>query len=390
METERLGLRRFTPDDVDNLVALDGDPEVMRYLNGGEPTPRAAIERDILPGFMRSYAADGPFGVWALVERASGAFLGWVSLRPDSERSGEATLGYRLRRFTWGQGYATEAARALLGAAFRDGGVQRVTATTYQDNAASRRVMEKLGMRLARAFRYTAGHLASNTYVAAGELWDGDEVEYAITRVRWVRERPRSATMESTMTETMTKDELLRQFAAEYERLIAVAALASQRGVTREGELWGPREVVAHLAGWEVMANVRIPAIVAGIPPAEFANPRQDTMMNNAINTAFVAMAGEQSLEMLSATLRRAYLRSADILRDVDERLFQPDEYVYERTLGAIWHCREHIDASFLNDGRLPLATMDLTHPREPGCVPHVHTHSRATNGRTGSWVSSR
>ena len=55
LETERLLLRQFTPDDVDNLVALDGDPEVMRYINGGRPTPRAEIEHDYLPAFLRYY-----------------------------------------------------------------------------------------------------------------------------------------------------------------------------------------------------------------------------------------------------------------------------------------------------------------------------------------------
>ena len=187
IQTARLTLRRFTPEDVDHLVALDSDPEVMRYLNGGAPTPRAVIEGEILPGFMRSYAAGAPFGVWALIERASGAFLGWVSLRPDRARAREATLGYRLRHAAWGQSYAPEAARALLASAFRDPTLQRVTATTYQDNHASRRVMEKLGMTFARAFRYDPDALptGSATYVQDGAAWDGDDVEYALTRDEW-------------------------------------------------------------------------------------------------------------------------------------------------------------------------------------------------------------
>ena len=190
METERLTLRRFTAGDVEKLVALDSDPEVMRYLNGGAPTPRAVIEREILPGFMTSYAPGGVHGVWALIERGGGAFLGWASLRPDIKRPGEASLGYRLRREAWGQGYATEAARALLRAAFRDSALQRVTATTYQDNHASRRVMERLGMTLALTFRYTAEDMAADsaTHVTTGDLWDGEDVEYALTRAEWERD----------------------------------------------------------------------------------------------------------------------------------------------------------------------------------------------------------
>lgn len=188
METERLTLRRFTAADADNLVALDSDPEVMRYLNSGVATPRDVIERQVLPGFIHSYAPGG-YGVWAVIERASGAFLGWASLRAQDGHPGEATLGYRLRRSAWGQGFATEAARALIRKGFSELGVQRIVATTYQDNRASRRVMEKLGMALARTFRYTPEDLAteSATYVIAGELWDGDDVEYALERSDWER-----------------------------------------------------------------------------------------------------------------------------------------------------------------------------------------------------------
>ena len=189
METERLTLRHFTATDVDNLVALDSDPVVMRYLNGGGATPRDVIERDILPGFIHSYALCAGCGVWAVTERTSAAFLGWVSLRPREGHPGEATLGYRLRRSAWGQGFATEAARALIGVAFHDTDIRRVTATTYQDNRASRRVMEKLGMTLARTFRYTPADLATEraTYIPGQSLWEGDDVEYALERSAWER-----------------------------------------------------------------------------------------------------------------------------------------------------------------------------------------------------------
>src|SRR5689334_21363018 len=99
LETERLILRRLTEADVDNLVELDSDPAVMRFLSGGPATPRDAIERDILPRFLRSYEQGVRFGVWAAIEKASGEFLGWISLRPhEDSRPGEVELGYRLRR----------------------------------------------------------------------------------------------------------------------------------------------------------------------------------------------------------------------------------------------------------------------------------------------------
>jgi RimJ/RimL family protein N-acetyltransferase len=191
LETERLILRAFTPEDVDDLTALDSDPAVMRYLNGGEPTPRAVIEREVLPRFIASSRAGDGYGVWAAIERATGVFVGWFALRPHEDGAvGEVSLGYRLRRSVWGKGYATEGARALIRQGFTALGAQRVVATTYQDNLASRRVMEKAGLTLARTFRMTPDQVAAevDTFVAAGELWDGDDVEYALDRAEWERQ----------------------------------------------------------------------------------------------------------------------------------------------------------------------------------------------------------
>jgi hypothetical protein len=143
----------------------------------------------------------------------------------------------------------------------------------------------------------------------------------------------------------MPKEQLLQEFADAYERLIGTATDAAQRGVTRQGDTWGPREVVAHLAGWEVMATVRIPHIVAGMPPAEFTDATQNRVMNDAINKTIVTMVGDQSLETVSGMLREAYRRTVEILTPLDERYFQPGEYVYERTKAVIEHCQEHIDA---------------------------------------------
>src|SRR6478735_8862228 len=146
LETARLLLRRFTEDDADLLVELDGDPEVMRFLTGGEATPREVIERDILPRFLRSYERASGFGYWAAIERATGEFLGWLCFHPLAGAvPGEVVLGYRLRRAAWGQGYATEGARALIRKGFTELGVQRVIANTYEYNSASRRVMENVG-----------------------------------------------------------------------------------------------------------------------------------------------------------------------------------------------------------------------------------------------------
>src|SRR5947209_20105481 len=99
----------------------------------------------------------------------------------------DVALGYRLRRAVWGQGYATEGARALIRKGFTELGVQRVFATTYQDNLASRRVMEKAGLKLVRTYRITlADLLATGTFhITSEDLWDGDDVEYALLKADW-------------------------------------------------------------------------------------------------------------------------------------------------------------------------------------------------------------
>jgi RimJ/RimL family protein N-acetyltransferase len=192
LETDRLVLRRLTEADVDNLVELDSDPQVMRYLSGGDPTPRDVMEREILPRFLSYYERYPAFGYWAAIDKSSGEFLGWFSFKPnDPANPAEVELGYRLRRAAWGRGHATEGARALIDLGFSTLGVARVTANTYQDNLGSRRVMEKAGMTHTRSYRLEPEDIgASGSFHATSqEVWDGDDVEYAIERAEWERQR---------------------------------------------------------------------------------------------------------------------------------------------------------------------------------------------------------
>lgn len=125
--TERLALRRLTEADVDNLFDLDSDPEVMRYINGGRPTPRDVVLNEALPQFLHYYGCFAGFGFWAAIEKSTGEFLGWFHFRPaEGGDPDEVELGYRLRRYAWGKGYATEGSRALIRKGFRDLGVWRV------------------------------------------------------------------------------------------------------------------------------------------------------------------------------------------------------------------------------------------------------------------------
>jgi RimJ/RimL family protein N-acetyltransferase len=182
LETERLVLREFTKEDVDNLVALDADPDVMRYINGGRPTSREEIEQVFLPHLLGYHERSAGLGFWAVEEKSTGEFLGWFHLRPgDGHGDDDPELGYRLRRSTWGMGFATEGSQALIDYAFTRLGARRVLAETMVVNTASRRVMEKAGMHLARTF-----HADWPVRIPGDEHGD---VEYAIDRDEWERNR---------------------------------------------------------------------------------------------------------------------------------------------------------------------------------------------------------
>jgi RimJ/RimL family protein N-acetyltransferase len=187
--TERLVLRRFTAADAGNLLALDGDPEVMRYLEPRVRT-RAQIDAEVLPLFLGRHQRYPGFGRWAADTRDGGHFVGWFGLRPvqpieaaivdwpDAPPGGVAEIGYRLRRSAWGRGYATEGTRALVHRAFTELGVCEVVATTMTVNTRSRAVMEKAGLDYART-----------VHLSWPEPLDGSEhgdVEYRLRREDWM------------------------------------------------------------------------------------------------------------------------------------------------------------------------------------------------------------
>jgi RimJ/RimL family protein N-acetyltransferase len=184
LTTGRLVLRPFTHDDADDLLALDNDPDVMRFLNGGRPTSREALLERTLPRLLHDHPGWGTRGYWAAQRKDGGAFLGWFEFRP-LEGSGPLTveLGYRLNKAAWGRGHATEGARALIDKGFTALGVERVTANTMAVNGASRRVMEKSGLSFVRGF--------TGDWPEAIPGSEHGEVEYALTRADWERRQGR-------------------------------------------------------------------------------------------------------------------------------------------------------------------------------------------------------
>ena len=171
-------MRQFTEDDVDNLVDLNSDPEVMRYLTGGKPTPREVIRDKVIPFHLAVYDRFDRLGTWAAESTATGEFLGWFHFRPGHGTDiTNIDLGYRLRRSVWNKGYATEGSHALISTGFADLGVERVFAHTMTVNAASRRVMEKCGLTLVRTTPYDGPDVIEGA--------EHGEVEYALTKSEW-------------------------------------------------------------------------------------------------------------------------------------------------------------------------------------------------------------
>jgi RimJ/RimL family protein N-acetyltransferase len=148
LRTERLLLRGWRLDDLDAFAAIDADPEVMEFIKDGRPRTRdesaASLHR-----FMARWEQNG-FGLWA-AELLDGARLaGWIGLSvpedfPQLLPAVEA--GWRLDRALWGQGLATEGARASVAFAWDELDLDRLISIIHPDNFASIRVAVKLGMR---------------------------------------------------------------------------------------------------------------------------------------------------------------------------------------------------------------------------------------------------
>lgn len=142
IETTRLRLRRLRASDEPDLIALDSDPDVMRYV--GSPAGVKPLAETVERVRQRVGTDHGPIGFWRVESRTDGTFYGLGALlrMPTGD---DIELAYRLARPAWGQGIASEAGAALLEYAFRTLALPRVVAVTYPENRASQRVLEKIG-----------------------------------------------------------------------------------------------------------------------------------------------------------------------------------------------------------------------------------------------------
>jgi ribosomal-protein-alanine N-acetyltransferase len=146
IRTRRLVLRDWRDEDLEPFAALNAHPEVMRYF----PAPLTRAQSDALAARIRAELAEKGYGMWAVESPGEAPFLGFVGLAApgfDAPFTPCIEVGWRLAWRFWGKGYASEAARGALDRAFGELGMREVVSFTTAGNAASRRVMEKLGLR---------------------------------------------------------------------------------------------------------------------------------------------------------------------------------------------------------------------------------------------------
>ena len=161
IETERLLLRMFRPEDLDDLAGLFRDPDVVKYVGDGKPVDRVEADR-ALRSIIEHWERHG-FGRWMVVDKKTQDFIGFGGLR---SLFGTPEVVYHLAKAHWGKGLATELGRVSLRFGFEEHRFDRIVAVAKPQNAASIHVMEKLGM-----------HYEMNT-----SYYNIDVVQYAINR----------------------------------------------------------------------------------------------------------------------------------------------------------------------------------------------------------------
>lgn len=145
LRTQRLSLREFAPEDLEALAAVLSDRNTMRYYPMS--FDRAAVA-DWIQRNRDRYARNG-YGLWAMVLKSTGELIGDCGLVQQTvDEADEVEIGYHVRRDLWGQGLATEAARACRDYGFATLAVDRLISLIRPENLTSRRVAEKNGMRI--------------------------------------------------------------------------------------------------------------------------------------------------------------------------------------------------------------------------------------------------
>jgi [ribosomal protein S5]-alanine N-acetyltransferase len=147
LETARMRLLAWQPNDWLLLRPIATDPEVMRYISCGQPWPDERIREFV--GRQIGHCDKLGYCLWKLLLKESSEMIGFCGLQP-LDGTAETEIGWWLTRACWGQGLATEAARAALLDGFERAGLERIVAVAMAANRASLHVMAKMGMKYER------------------------------------------------------------------------------------------------------------------------------------------------------------------------------------------------------------------------------------------------
>jgi ribosomal-protein-alanine N-acetyltransferase len=151
VQTSRLLIREFTPDDENISIILDEDERLTQYVKKRNLQESRQVFKDTL----KEYKNQSGLGRWGIFNSANNDFIGVCMLKPSESDGSSIELGYRLHFKYWGSGIATELAQALVFYGLNEVGLKEICAVTHPDNAASQRVLSKVGfVPSGRAFWY--------------------------------------------------------------------------------------------------------------------------------------------------------------------------------------------------------------------------------------------
>lgn len=163
--SQRLRFEMMSQDDAHLMFELDQDPAVMRFINGGRASSMEEIQTILMPR-MKSYTnPDKGWGIWKVTTLASeldcpASYIGWILVRPmdffsDVPKFHDIELGWRFKQISWGKGYATEAAKAVMDMLAEQAEVSHISAVANEENLPSINIMKKLGMEFIKRGDYS-------------------------------------------------------------------------------------------------------------------------------------------------------------------------------------------------------------------------------------------
>jgi len=172
IETERLILRDMQLTDVDGMFALDSDPKVHLYLGNNPIAKKEEAIKSIT--YIQQQYQEHKIGRWAVIEKASGDFIGWSGLKLNTEEKlndhiNFYDVGYRFIPKYWGKGYATETAIATLQYGFNKMKLKTIIGVADVKNIGSNKVLRKIGLQHVNEFYYKDGTLCNWYEISAAE-----------------------------------------------------------------------------------------------------------------------------------------------------------------------------------------------------------------------------